>query len=186
MAFHYIPSESPHLRQGEIIENLIELRPFISPGETIDVKQDTPLTRIDHKYAIIVSQDCDLEWDYKARQDDPNDARLISHVLFCDLFLEDEIHEPRGLTHELWKRVRQNQDERYHLFDEAPVGETGQTLPKLFVDFLATFSLPTEFVYSLTSSGHVTRIGFLPHPYLQDFTHRLYSFLGRVAIPDSL
>ena len=187
MAFLYVPCESPHLRQGEVIENLIELRPLISRGEIKVVKKGASLDMrpTDHKYAIIVSQDCDLEWDYKASQNEASEDKLLQHVLFCDLFLLEEIRIRSRLQSDLFKRVRKNQDERYHRFDKAPVGETGQDLPELCADFKATFSLPIEFVYSLTSSGQVTRKGFLPTPYLQDFIQRLYSFLGRVAIPES-
>lgn len=147
------------------------------------MKQITPVERLDHPYAIIISQDCDLEWDYRARHGQVPDDKLLAHVLFCDLFLPNEIRSGGRLNSELFRRVKQNQDERYHHFDAAPIHETGQALPELYADFKATFSLPVEFVYSLTSGGKATRRGFLPAPYLQDFIQRLYSFLGRVAIP---
>ncbi len=186
MSFYYLPSHSSWLRQGEIIENLFELRPRVLEGEIIDVKQNTKLVKIDHPYAIVASQDCDLEWDYKARQGQAEDDKLLMHVLFCDLFTQGEIYLRGRLKSDLRRRVRKNQDERYHRLNEAPIHETGQALPELYADFKATFSLPVEFVYRLISSSQAARRGFLPHPYLQDFTHRLYNFLGRVALPEQL
>jgi len=184
--FFYLPPEPLWLRQGEIIENLFELWPRVSEGETIDVEQTAKLDRIDHPYAIVISQDCDLELDFKARHGQASDDKLLRHVLFCVLYSPDEIRIRAGLdSSQLFKRARQNQDERYHHFNEAPIDKTERVLPDLYADFKATFSLPIEFAYSLTSSGHATRIGFLPSPYLQDFIHRLYSFLGRVAVPES-
>jgi len=185
VALVYLPPNSSPLRQGEILENLFELQPRVSPGKTVDVEQETMLDRIDHPYAIVVSQDCDLEWDYKARQGQASEDKILTHVLFCALFLRDEIKIRSRLKSDLMKRVDQNQDERYHRFDEAPVADTGYSLPELYADFKTIFSLPIEFVYSLTLGDHATRRGFLPSPYVQDFMHRLYSFLGRVAIPDS-
>lgn len=183
MPLVYIPSESSHLRQGEIIENIFELTPKLPLGKTTDMEQ-TRASRTDHPRAIIVSQDCDLEWDYKARQGQVSNDKLLQHVLFCDLFLRDELILRSKLASDLFKRVKQNQDERYHHFNEASIAGTGQTLPELYVDFKTTFSLPVEFVYSLISNQYAVRRGFLPSPYLQDFTHRLYSFLARVPIPE--
>src|SRR5207244_2645541 len=49
------------------------------------------------------------------------DPKSISHVWLCDAFDEDEIrtHLPKGS--ETWRRVRQNQDDRYHHLDAAPI-----------------------------------------------------------------
>jgi hypothetical protein len=181
----YLPAESRYLRQGEIIENLIEVGPRIPPGQTtIDVRLNTEVDIIYHPYAVVVSQDCDLEWDYRARQGEAQDDKLLRHVLFCDLFSHDGVVVHGHLNTDLFRRVKQNQNERYHRLAEAPIYGIEQGLPELYADFKAIFSLSVEFVYWLTSSGHATRRGFLPSPYLQDFVHRLYTFLGRVAIPE--
>jgi len=184
LPFPYLSSKSLNLRQGEVLEGLIEFRPIMSSGQKLEAKQVVDLLPIDHKYAIIVSQDCDLEGDYKARytKEVPED-KLLAHVLFCDLFAENEIRARSKLGSDLFKRVRQNQDERYHRLDRAPIGDTGQFLPDLYADFKLTFSLPVDLVYWLTSSSQANRKGYLPSPHLEDFMHRLYSFLGRVAVP---
>jgi hypothetical protein len=181
----YVPSNFPYLRQGEIIENLIELGPRTPPEQTIDGRQTAEIDIIYHPYAIVVSQDCDLYWDYRARQGEAQDDKLLRHVLFCDLFGQAEIRVRSRLGSEGFKRVRQNQDERYHCLAEAPIYGIEQSLPELYADFKAISSLSVVFVYSLTSSGQATRRGFLPSPYLQHFVHRLHAFLGRVAIPES-
>ena len=183
MAFFYVLPNSLFLRQGEIIENLFELQPKIHEGMTIELDQPVKLDRVDHPYSIVVSQDCDLEWDYKARQRQASADKLLTHVLFCALFSQDELRVRSSLGSDIFKRVRQNQDERYHRLGEAPVNGTDGSLPELFADFKIAFSLPTEFLYWLVSTGQVARKGVLVSPYLEDFMHRLYTFLGRVATP---
>jgi hypothetical protein len=181
----YKPPNSPYLRQGEIIEGLFELQIQIPSESAIDLNQPVKLDRIDHPYSIVVSQDCDLEWDYKARQEEAPEGKLLAHVLFCALFSKDELRRDRGkLTNELFRRVERNQDERYHHLAAAPISETGKSIPELFADFKTTFSLPVEFVYWSISTSQVIRRGPLVSPYLEDFMHRLYSFLGRVATPE--
>ena len=183
MAFSYIRHDSLFLRQGEIISNLFEPQLQIPNSDTIDTKRGAKIVPIVHPYTIIVSQDCDLKWDYDARQGGVAEDKLLSHILFCALFTKDEIITRNKLKSDLFKRVRQNQDERYHHLDEALVGSTQDTLPELIADFKSIFSLQTELVYWFLSSNQATRQGALFSPYLEDFMHRLYNFLGRVATP---
>jgi hypothetical protein len=206
----YVRHNSPFLRQGEIINNLFEFRLQMSEVKSIDdVRKTAKFDPIIHPYVIVVSQDCDLEWDYKARSEKASEDKLLTHILFCALFTLDEVRSRSGLKSELWKRVRQNQDERYHHLDEALLISaeqctnefvadihkmstedfhkkygTGEIVPELIADFKTTFSLPNEFAYWLVSTGQANRKGALFPPYLEDFMHRLYSFLGRVATPE--
>ena len=206
----YVRHNSPFLRQGEIISNLVEFKLRTSEAKSInDVSEKGKADQITHQYVIVVSQDCDLEWDYKARSEEASEDKLLTHILFCALFPLDEVRNRGRLKSELWKRVGQNQDERYHHLDEALLISTEQCtnefvadihkmstedfhkkygteeiVPELIADFKTTFSLPNEFAYWLVASGQANRKGALFSPYLEDFMHRLYGFLGRVATPE--
>ncbi len=183
MPFSYVRHNSPFIRQGEIVNNLFELKLLIPQRKTIDVNKEK-FVPIVQPYAIVVSQDCDLKWDYEARSSgEVSEGKILTHVLFCALFTQDEVKSRSNLKSDQWKRVRQNQDERYHYLSEAPVRDTENSLPELIADFKTTFSLPVEFVYWLISTGQAIREGSLFPPYLEDFMHRVYSFLGRVATP---
>ncbi len=59
---HSLP-DTP-LRQGEILSNLIQV---VIDLESIG-NEEIVIDDKAHPYAIVVSQDCDLDWDYKARQ----------------------------------------------------------------------------------------------------------------------
>jgi hypothetical protein len=180
----YVLHGSPFLRQGEIINNLLELKPQITEQKSIeDFSKDAKFEPIEHPAVIVVSQDCDLEWDYKARLGEASESKILAHIFFCPLYSPDEVKIQSGLTSQPWKRVGQNQDERYHHLDEAPINGTEERLPELIADFKATLSLPNEFVYWLVSTNQVVRKCALPSPYLEDFMNRLYHFLGRVATP---
>ena len=183
VAFFYIRHNDPFLKQGEIISNLVEPK-LQTPEETSihEVKQPkfVPIT---HAYVIVVSQSCDLEWDYKARFGEESEHKLLEHVLFCGLFPREEIRDESKRRAQEFRQISKNQNERYHYLSEAPVNGTQDILPELIADFKTTFSLPTDFTYWLVSTGQTAREGALFSPYLEDFMHRLYSFLGRVAIP---
>lgn len=186
MALFYVQQNSPCLRQGEIISNLLEFKLQIPQGKSVDgVLGSARLDPIIYPYVIVVSQGCDLEWDFKARSDDQvSRHKLLAHTLFCGLFPRDEIIDETKRKTEAFKRIREAQDERYHYLAPAPINQTERSLPELVIDFKSAFSLPTEFVYWLVSTAQVTREGELPSPYLEQVMQRLYTFLGRVATPE--
>lgn len=178
------PSEFP-LRQCEIIENLLEIFPIRSEDAVLrDDSSAPPVVRRMHPRAVIVTQDCDLNWDWQTKQEEaPNPGKLLNHIQFCPLYQHDEIRWDRGFNSKLWERVTSNQDERYHQFLEASVGEDDRsTLPILYADFKNVFSLACDFVYWQVSSGFAVRRALINNRYGLDFIHRLFSYLSRVAV----
>jgi hypothetical protein len=95
LPFRYLPPPTaPSLRQGEIVTNLLELPPSPSDIETLKDERSSPsIIRRTHPLALIITQDCDLDWDYKFRitpqstkKDEKDENKLLYHVQFCDLF----------------------------------------------------------------------------------------------------
>jgi hypothetical protein len=186
IVFFYVRHNGLCLRQGEIISNLCEFKLQIPEEKTIESIKEPKFDPIYHTYVIVVSQDCDLEWDHKARLQEASEHKLLTHVLFCALFPREEIKDESKRKSQEFNRIKDNQNERYHYLSAAPVNGGENSLPELVVDFKTTFSLPTEFVYWLLTTGQTIRKGALSSPYLEDCMHRLYSFLGRVAIPSAV
>lgn len=181
MPFKYDPPSVNEFRQGEILANILEYQP-IDPKEG---DSETPLERIPHPLAVVITQDCDLFSDFRQRStgnlDDPN---ILSHLLLCDLFLEAEVRTRLSAGSDIWKRVKQNQDERYHRLPAGPIGDGGlENLPDLYLDFKRILSFPTDRLYQATGSGAAKRLAIVPTFYVQDLIHRLFSFQARVAVP---
>ena len=85
---------------------------------------------------------------------------------------------------DIWKRIRQNQDERYHRFEAAPVGEPPvNQLPDLYLDFRKTMALPTGTLYEGLGSGKVMRLAVVPPVFVHDLMHRFYAYLSRIGLP---
>lgn len=194
MPFRYLssPAEAT-FRQGEIICNLLEVSPAPSHIEQLYDETKAPhVIRRTHPMAVIISQDCDLYWDWKARalpeqvkKDKQDESKLLSHLQFCELFKKEDIRCSRSFNSTLWERVTSGQDERYHQFNPAPIGDSkSEELPNLYADFKRTFSLPVDYAYWLISCDFASRKALIPETYLRDFIQRLFSYLSRVAIPD--
>jgi hypothetical protein len=178
------PSLDEPLRQGEILSTLTQL-----PLDPENIDLDSPvIKKIIHPWAIIVSQDCDLDWDFKARQsrDESQQSKLLPNILFCMVPTAEELRGRTGINSSLWKRIRTNKDERYHFFQKAEVEDDflGQGLPELAVDFKRYFTIPTNEVYFQLHHGETERRTRLLSPYLEHFSTRFAYFQSRVALPE--
>ena len=175
--------------QGEILLDIREFRPpnnafFLITGE------EASFLPIVHPRAIVITPDCDLLSDYSARRNPPSNVRqmqgrLLEHVQFCDVFVEEEIRSNRELNSNLWSRVRGNQDERYHTLPSvAQQNPEDENHPEYFLDFKRMFTLPTDFLYALLKSQDASRFGIVPSIWIHQLIQRYFAFHSRVGVPD--
>jgi hypothetical protein len=194
--FKYVqPPTSGELRQGEILADVFEYKPK-DPVDCRAARTSIEVEPISHAYAIVVTQDCDLLSDFTRRSskelEHPN---ILHHLLLCDMFKEEEIRSRLPQGSDIWKRVKQNQDERYHCVVAGPIGDeicedcgpgdrpVNYTLPPLYLDFKRVLSIPTGDLYRALETGEARRIALLPLHYLFDLNHRFYSFLSPIGLP---
>lgn len=192
MPFEYIdPSVPGPLRQGEILSDVWEHRAEYPPIR-LDEGTDVNIQPISHPRLIVMSQDCDLVQDFEARrklnelqqseETEREVARLLPHILLCELYERDEIRS--RFQSDLWRRVTQNQDERYHCLPAAPLANEKGRLSEFFLDFKKILCLPTDRLYEGLESTQIGRVAVVPPIYLHDLIHRFYSFHSRVALPE--
>jgi len=140
---------------------------------------------------VPLNADCDLYWDHQTRfpegqppVTDESLPRLVPFVILCEAYPRDSVRTRPGINQEVWRHIEQNQDERYHRFPSAPIGNppNGQ-VPELVFDFKKTFAVATRALYEGLGHG-VHRMAMTPPVYLHDFIHRFYSFHSRVALPE--
>jgi hypothetical protein len=184
------------LRQGEIISNLTQFLPKLE----IPTKPDQILGRyLTHPYAIVVTQDCDLEQDYKARRENAKKHRLLPNILFCELELANELRNSkinneslpvekreREVNSAIWKEIAKNKHERYHFFQRITTDCDLQNagLKELAADFSRFFTIPTDEVYFRIEKNLTQKHCFLLSPYLEHFSLRFHYYHSRVALPE--
>ncbi len=176
----YKRSTTGALRQGEIVTGLNVYSALRREGQT----EISEFGEVEFPVAVVVSQDCDLDWDYKARfSDRSNDKKLLRSVLFCEAE-EAAIAKSRGLTSEVWKRIVQNKDERYQFLESIPAShdDAGQGIGELVLDFKRYFALLTADAYGQIDDTATRRCRLQP-PYVQHLATRFYYFQYRVALP---
>lgn len=185
-------------RQGEILTDLIQIHAHVGSLSKIpsELNADIELEVEEkiHPYALILTQDCDLDWDFKAREvgpdKDPNaeqkrQAKIVPNILLCELSTAD-ILRPRLAGSDVLRRIQRHQDERYHVIPGIPAASDriGQGLPMLIADFKRVFSIPTDELYLRLGLGAKRRAYLVP-PYLQHFSSRFGYYCARVGLPET-
>lgn len=168
------------LRQGEIISDL--RKPLVKPGSWAD----NPIVDLEiQPYAMLITQDCDLEQDHRARQAGTRNDKVLPCLLFCEVFSAEELFSRLERNSKIWNRIKINKDERYHYVQKCEETEDalGKGLPELGIDFKRYFTLNTEEVYQQTEDGVARRRCKLTSPYLEHLSSRFAHYLSRVALP---
>lgn len=180
----YRPSpQSGPLFQGEIVANLIQARLDVA-----SIGPDLPavVNLATHPYAVVLTQDCDLESDFMLRTNKRLTGSLIPEILFCEVAEAEGFKSGADIKSDIWRRVRANKDERYHYLRgvAAEVDAAGQGTPDLALDFKRCFSIPTDEVLRRLEIRELKRRACLEPPYREHLTTRFFYYHFRVALPE--
>jgi hypothetical protein len=133
-----------------------------------------------------MTQDCDLEQDYRVRSEGRASDKLLPGILFCEVAAAQELYgQIRQNNPKFWDRIKINKDERYHFLqrNESMCDLLGEGLAELAIDFKRYFTLPTDEVYKRIEIGETKRRCVLISPYLEHLSRRFAFYLSRVALP---
>lgn len=175
------------LRQGEILTGIIQYKPVTN--QLLKQAQELSFETIIHPYSIVITQDCDLDWDYQARKSpEPQLEKLLNSVILCEVATAQEVRDIRDkqvMNSKEWDRVVSHRHERYYFFEEIPSECEGEKegLPELTADFKKVFGIDAATLYRQIEIGIVKRRTTLISPYLEHFSRRYHSFHDRVALP---
>lgn len=138
-----------------------------------------------------MTQNCELDQDFRASGADPADHRSLPSIVFCEAIESDTLRGRYGMNSDLWRRVRRNDHERYHVLRSVPAAAdaAGAGMPELGLDFNRYCTLPTAEVYRRITLGSAVRRGYLLPPYRDDLSRRFFGFqmrVARVALPEEL
>ena len=178
----YVPSADGALRQGELLSGIVRFRRVIREGASVD---EPEFVKVTHPFAVVVSQDCDLDWDFKARQDQGESHKLLPDVLFCEVVEAGTFRGRSDIKSDIWRRIKGNKEERYQYIESVPadLDKSGKGVPDLALDFKRYFCVATDDVYSQLDQGAASRRCCLVSPYAEHLASRFFYFQSRVALP---
>ncbi|HNW43265.1 MAG TPA: hypothetical protein PKI19_02100 [Elusimicrobiales bacterium] len=187
----YVKHTCVRICQGDILRD-IKFR-IVYPS-TDPAKEN--IKEIFFPYVIILSQDCDLKNSSRppksGKEALPGGVliknQFLPNVLFAPAFpidliaSGDHFKEVFGLCQEVIssdrkKRIRQNQDDRYHF-----LGTFQQLqIPDLVIDFKAYFTLPIETISSLHATHYQATLSEL---FRERLNQRFANYFSRIGLPE--
>lgn len=174
------------VRQGDVFRDIDFIESASEESGIITV------SKIRFPYVIVLTQDCDLEQDYKFRWTENggkgHDKWLLS-VLVAPLYNLEHVFNGEHLSELSFemqqikksgtkgKLLTQNQVPRYHYLefpDSVPVVPSA-------IDFKHYFSISVSTLHGIKSTNFVCSVSEL---YREDISHRFASFLSRIGLPE--
>ncbi|MCY3797800.1 MAG: hypothetical protein OXG84_08330 [Chloroflexi bacterium] len=180
------------LRQGEILSNVVQLQIDPETINSVDADSVYDVEPVKHPFAIVVSQDCDLEQGYNFTVHEKGNLRHeLPSILFCqaqdvDKFRKSNLYRTLFEEGPFRRDFRNNDAFRYHFIQAIPAELDTRDcgLPELGIDFKRYFTIPICEVYHRIKLGHTKRHSVLKSPYRDHFGRRFFNFNSRVALPE--
>jgi hypothetical protein len=176
------------IRQGDVFRDIDFIEHVTEADGVLEV------SKISFPLVVVLTQDCDLEQDFKYRwsgeQQSTQDKWLLS-VLVAPLYNAEHVYDGSHLsvldrTMEPFKGkktklqfLHNNQIPRYHFL---PFPDDVHVVNSV-VDFKHYFSVNVETLKALAPTRFVCSISQL---YREDISHRFASFLSRIGLPDAI
>jgi len=177
-------TKTTRLCQGDIIRNVEHIE-YISEKDGI-----IEISKIEFPLVIILTQDCDLEQDYRYRKrNSENKDKLLISVLVAPLYNSEHIFSGEHLselhinsqyikkTGTKGKLIIQNQIPRYHYIHFPEKIDIVSSI----IDFKHYFSVNTDYLKKLKRTNFVCMVSEL---YRESISTRFAFFLSRIGLPD--
>lgn len=158
-------------------------------GESIKSKSIEIRERV-IPYSVVLTQDCDLEHDYKNRNksDSPDNDKYIHFVLLCQAHLSERLRsgkhlEDFGITmrkihSEEWKQLINNKLYRYHFLNAFQ----DLQIPDLVIDFKHYITIPRDILYS--EEYKKCYLATISAMYRENLSIRYAQYISRIGLPD--
>lgn len=193
-------------------EMLCEVEQIAIDLEAIGKLEGVGFVPTTYAFALILSQDCDLEFDQRARRslasagmqpasgpereawdtsDRKSKSKLMNGVLLCAAEDEATVKAAADQSGQPWRFARSNQHERFHFLRACdPANDLENAgFPSLVLDFKRFFTIPSEELAARSLlaegvAGRARRRAVLASPFLEEVSARFYTYQSRVAVPD--
>ncbi len=182
-SYYCRPEEGDYLHQGQLLRRVWEwVAKYDADGKPVGAVARA------NKLAVIVSQECDLEQDFRNRRDKPMVVTDLWSVLLCLADPAEKLRLQHGITTRRWELVRSNKAERYQYLAEVPTeaDATAKGHGPMLVDFKSYFAVRTVELYRqirATDEDSAALFTILNVPWREHLQQRFASYQARVGLP---
>ena len=179
---YYIKKENiSRIEQGDLLTD-VPISQILSEDEngvkTIDI--------IFH-HMLVVSQDCDLEQFFTAqKKDEGNINPYLHNVILIPCFFKDEMEtggcldyigiSQSPLNKKQFDKIKKSELVRYQYLEQ----DYNLSIPELYLDFKAYYTLPPNYLFSLYDVKYVATINAL---FRERITQRYTNYISRIGLP---
>jgi hypothetical protein len=168
--------------QGDILRDVDVIESYTKVGSTGELKYLTL------PYIIVMTQDCDLESDFKNRSDIfKSQDKYLRTILACPAYNASEFREGHhlddiGLKMEHWNskmfaQIKEQQHTRFHFLEQDQILQ----VPDLVVDFKHYYTIPRDTLFGIYKDNYLVTINQLFREYL---SQRFSNYLSRIGLPE--
>ncbi len=179
----YVKHTEKRICQGDIFRDVTYLL-------LTDIKKDEiEINEIIVPYLIVLTQECDLDWDYKFHEKEEIDThdKYLQSILVSPAYLAEKVKEGTHLeeldlkmqhiSRKKWSDVESNQNTRYHYLRK----DDKFGIPALVVDFKHYYTIPRDLFYEKFLANY---IGTLEQLFRESLSHRFSHYLSRIGLPE--
>jgi hypothetical protein len=184
------PNMGARISQGDIYHDVEYI-------ESVGVEGDIlVINKILYPYTIVLTQDCDLEQDYKFRIEDRLGDKIIPSVLVAPFYNADQFFlgtqlEELGIKMRAIQKMKKgrpttearlilnNEIPRYHYLDFPAESHLATSI----IDFKHYFSLNTKYLVNIRTTNFVCKVSEL---YREKISQRFAAYLSRIGLPDNM
>lgn len=180
---YYRKHNADRIVQGDILRDIkfIDWDWDVKKGDVITIEKELP-------YTVILTQDCDLEQDFRCRNNSKtNNDKMLQSVLVCPAWGWEEFIKGDHLLDfdskmEIIPTARQKQIKiqqvaRYHYLDS----DLENQIPPLVIDFKHYYTLPINFLGHIYKKHYVTSVNEL---FRESLCQRFSFYLSRIGLPE--
>ncbi len=179
----YEKSKDERIKQGDILE---DVEHFIYSQE------EKTILKIVYPYTVVITQDCDLEQDFKARNVTHLQDKFLDSTLLIPAFLSEDLKMGTHLSmlnldrqnwstfsskSDKWSNITGNENKRFHCLKKDDL----LGIPELVMDFKFFFTLPHNQLNNIYNKSYVASIKAL---YREDLSSRFAHYLSRIGLPN--
>jgi hypothetical protein len=137
---------------------------------------------------MVLSQDCDLEQNYRQRQQHVWSESDLPSILLCPAFPAEELRQRLGsqkINSARWSTIRNNKDDRYAYLAEVSAGSDGAGTghPAILMDLTSCFTVRTPEIYRQVRSSQARPRCRLETPWREHLQLRFANYLARIGLP---
>lgn len=181
----YFAHDLKRLHQGDIFSDVTIVQSITEQDSDILVEERLL------PYAVVISQECDLEQDANSRKAGGIDQdKYLPTILLLPAYPAEMLREGSHLgsynqqmqkfNSDRFKPLKQNSNNRYHFLHS----DGKFHVPELIIDFKHVYSVARDIAYSSSfSKGYLATIAQL---FRENLSARFCHYLSRIGLPETI